>query len=104
VPLRKPHVKRTSTDTARISRTKSRKKIAKPTAKLGESACDPATLQAGIFLAIGPKIAKLVPRDSERDDRRHLIEMGRRFPHRGYRAMYELQGSQPMESIACLTG
>ena len=47
VPLRKPHVKRTSTDTARISRAKSgKKKFQNQPQRSSESARDPATFLA----------------------------------------------------------
>ena len=71
---------------AKTSPKKSKTSVAKD---LGESGCDPATLHAGMDLAIGPKIAKLALRYSERDERHHVIEMGRHFPHGPFERIYE---------------
>jgi len=38
-------------------------------------------------MAIGPKIAKLASRHSECDERHHVIEMRRHFPHGRFGAM-----------------
>jgi hypothetical protein len=82
VPLRKPHVKRTSTATPRISRAKIRKnKLQNQPQRVGEPARDPSTLQSRMTWAIALKLATLASRQSELDERRHVIEMRRHFPH-----------------------
>jgi hypothetical protein len=73
---------RNLTRTLRIPRAKIHKKQSQnQPQRLGESACDPATLQSWNDLAIGPKIAKLASRQSECDERRFVIEMYRYLPY-----------------------
>lgn len=56
-------------------------KIPKPTAKTSLTCARSRHASRWNALAIGPKIAELASRHSERDECRHLIEMHRHFPH-----------------------
>jgi hypothetical protein len=82
-------MKHTSTNAALISRAKTRKKtFLNQTQRLGEPACDPATLQAGITWLSDRKVVKLASRHSERDEHRHVIEVRGHFPRGGFGPMY----------------